>query len=38
LNQKAIDSVRQWKFKPATGAEGKPAAVAQTAELMFHMY
>jgi len=38
LNQKAIDSVRQWKFKPATDAEGKPAAVEQKAEVTFHMY
>jgi TonB family protein len=38
LNQRAIDSVRQWKFEPATDAEGKPAAVEQTAEVTFHMY
>lgn len=38
LNQKAIDSVRQWKFKPATDGEGKPAAVEQKAEVTFHMY
>jgi TonB family protein len=38
LNQNAIDSVRRWKFKPATDAEGKPAAVEQKAEVTFHMY
>jgi len=38
LNQRAIDSVRQWKFKPATDAEGKPAAVEQKAEVTFHIY
>jgi TonB family protein len=38
LNQQVIDSVRQWKFKPATDAQGKPAVVEQTAESSFHLY
>jgi TonB family protein len=38
LNQVAVDSVRRWKFNPASDAEGRPAAVERKAEVTFHMY
>jgi TonB family protein len=38
LDQKAIEAIKDWKFKPATGPDGKPAAVVQTIELSFHLY
>jgi TonB family protein len=33
LTQQAIDTVKEWRFKPAVGPDGKPAAVRQVAEL-----
>jgi TonB family protein len=38
LDQRAIDAIKDWSFKPATGPDGKPAAVIQTAEVTFHLY
>jgi TonB family protein len=38
LTESAIDAVKRWKFKPATGPDGKPAAVAQIIEVEFHLY
>jgi TonB family protein len=38
LDQQAINAVKDWEFKPATGPDGKPAAVLQTAEVTFHLY
>jgi TonB family protein len=38
LTEKAIEAVRSWKFKPATGPDGAPAAVRQTIEVTFHLY
>jgi TonB family protein len=33
LKQQAIDTVKEWRFKPAAGPDGKPAAVRQIVEL-----
>lgn len=38
LDQKAIDAVRNWRFKPALGPDGKPAAVRVPIEVEFHLY
>jgi TonB family protein len=38
LDQRAIDAIKDWKFEPATGPGGKPAAVVQTVEVTFHLY
>lgn len=38
LDQQAINAVKDWKFKPATGPDGKPAAVLQRVEVTFHTY
>jgi TonB family protein len=38
LTEKAIEAVRSWKFKPAKGPDGTPAAVRQTIEVSFHLY
>lgn len=38
LDQQAINAVKNWKFKPATGPDGKPAAVLQRVEVTFHTY
>jgi TonB family protein len=38
LTEKAIEAVRSWRFKPAKGPDGTPAAVRQTIEVTFHMY
>jgi len=38
LTESAIETVRSWKFKPATGPDGAPAAVRQTIEVTFHLY
>jgi TonB family protein len=37
LDQKAIETVRQWKFEPAT-RDGKPVAVILNVEVAFHLY
>jgi TonB family protein len=37
LKQQAINSVAQWRFKPTTDPEGRPAAVRQTIEVTFHV-
>jgi TonB family protein len=37
LEQKAIETVRQWKFEPAT-RDGKPIAVQIIVEVAFHLY
>jgi TonB family protein len=37
LTDKAIDTVQNWTFIPATGPDGKPAAVRQTIEVQFHL-
>jgi len=38
LAQQAIDTVKEWRFKPAVGPDGKPAAVRQVVELSVACY
>ncbi len=38
LDEKAIEGVRTWRFRPAVGPDGKPAAVRQTIEVTFRLY
>jgi TonB family protein len=38
LDEKAIEAVRTWRFRPATGPDGRPAAVRQIIEAVFHLY
>ena len=35
LDERAVEVVRRWKFKPAT-KDGKPVAVKVTLEVEFH--
>jgi TonB family protein len=37
LDQKAIESVRQWEFEPAT-KDGAPVAVRVNVEVQFRLY
>jgi TonB family protein len=37
-SDKAIQAVKEWRFKPATGPDGEPAAVRQLVEVTFHLY
>jgi TonB family protein len=38
LTEMAIAAVQRWKFKPATGPDGKVAAVREIVTLNFHFY
>ena len=38
LDQKAIDAVRGWRFKPALGRDGKPVAATVTIEVLFQLF
>jgi TonB family protein len=38
LGIKAVESVRKWKFKPASGPDGKPTAVICPIEVTFRLY
>jgi periplasmic protein TonB len=38
LDEKAIDGVKTWRFRPAVGPDGRPAAVRQTIEVTFRLY
>jgi TonB family protein len=39
LDQKALETVRnKWTFVPASGPDGKPAAVRMLIEVNFHLY
>jgi len=38
LNRQAIDAVRQWRFRPATGPDGLPAEVMAPVEVTFRLY
>lgn len=38
LDEKAVEAVRNWRFKPALGPIGKPASVRQVIEVTFHLY
>lgn len=38
LEEKAIEAVRGWKFKPAVGPNGKPVNVIVPIEVTFHLF
>jgi len=38
LDEKAIEAVRNWRFKAALGPDGKPTSVRQLIEVTFHLY
>ena len=38
LDEKAIAAVRTWRFTPARGPNGQPAAVRQTIEVQFRLF
>ena len=38
LDEKAVEAVRNWRFKAALGPDGKPASVRQLIEVTFHLY
>jgi TonB family protein len=38
LGMQAVESVRKWKFKPASGPDGKPVAVICPIEVTFSFY
>lgn len=38
LDERAIEAVRQWRFKPAEDANGKPVAVWAPVEINFRIY
>jgi TonB family protein len=38
LSQRAIEAVKQWRFRPALGPDGKPAPVLQRIQVTFHLY
>jgi TonB family protein len=38
LDQKAIEAVRNWRFKPAIGRDGKPVATVVTIQVMFQLF
>lgn len=38
LDEKAIEAVRKWRFRPSRGPDGRPAAVHATVEVQFHLY
>jgi len=38
LTEQATEAVREWRFKPSTGPDGKPAAVRVTIQTIFHLY
>lgn len=38
LDERAVEAVKTWRFKPALGPDHKPAAVALTVELTFRLY
>jgi TonB family protein len=38
LSEKAIEAVKSWRFDPALGPDGKPAAVHQVIEVTWHLY
>jgi TonB family protein len=37
LDAKAVETVSTWRFKPASGSDGKPAAVRQVIEVTFSL-
>lgn len=38
MTESAVETVQKWRFKPATGPDGKAAAVRETVEMTFHLY
>ncbi|MGO9588967.1 MAG: TonB family protein [Candidatus Acidiferrales bacterium] len=38
LTQQAIDAVKEWRLKPATGPDGKPAAVREEVDVAFEAW
>ena len=38
LDVKAIEAVRNWRFKPAMGRDGKPVATVVTIQVMFQLF
>jgi TonB family protein len=38
LNSQAIETVKQWRLKPAVDPNGSPVPVHQTIEITFHLY
>jgi periplasmic protein TonB len=38
LDEKAVEAVRNWRFKPAVGPDGKPSAVITTVEVQFRLF
>jgi TonB family protein len=38
LTEQAIAAVKKWRFKPATGPDGKPAAVRINVQVAFRLY
>jgi protein TonB len=38
LDEKAVEAVRNWRFKAALGPDGKPTSVRQLIEVTFHLY
>jgi TonB family protein len=38
LEEKSIEAVKKWKFKPAAGPDGSPVAVRTEVEVSFHLF
>jgi TonB family protein len=38
LDEKAIEAVRTWRFRPAVGPDGKASAVSTPIEVVFRLY
>jgi TonB family protein len=38
LTRQAIEAVQEWRFSPADGPDGKPAAVRVPVQVRFHLY
>lgn len=38
LDEKAVEAVRNWRFKPALGPDGRPSAVSTTVEVQFRLF
>jgi TonB family protein len=38
LTQQAVETVKEWRFKPAIGPDGKPTAVREAEELSVSCY
>jgi TonB family protein len=36
LTQQAVEAVKEWRFKPGTGPDGRPTAFRTTIEVVFH--